>query len=103
MEIVEDRYGASSTLITSQLPVDAWQRRRYPRPPIVLRSMGHRCAIPRRLRLRSENASNGAIKLVRRPGRHRPDRVVAMRRTAWSPSPVSQAMDENKRKLVELC
>jgi DNA replication protein DnaC len=24
MEIVEDRYGAGSTLITSQLPVDAW-------------------------------------------------------------------------------
>ena len=24
MEIVEDRYGAGSTLITSQLPVEAW-------------------------------------------------------------------------------
>ena len=24
MEIVEDRYGAGSTLVTSQLPVDAW-------------------------------------------------------------------------------
>jgi DNA replication protein DnaC len=24
MEIVEDRYGAGSTLITSQLPVDKW-------------------------------------------------------------------------------
>ena len=24
MEIVEDRYGAASTLITSQLPVEAW-------------------------------------------------------------------------------
>jgi DNA replication protein DnaC len=26
MEIVEDRYGAGSTLITSQLPVDAWHQ-----------------------------------------------------------------------------
>src|SRR6185312_4027553 len=30
---------------------------------------------------------NGAIKLVRRHGRHRPDQVVTMHRTAWSPSP----------------
>ena len=41
MEIVEDRYGRGSTLITSQLPVDAWHdgdrrahlRRRHPRSP----------------------------------------------------------------------
>jgi hypothetical protein len=29
----------------------------------------------------------GAIKTVRRPGRHRPDQVVAMHRNAWSSSP----------------
>ncbi|MGY4287080.1 DNA replication protein DnaC [Bradyrhizobium sp. LM2.7] len=54
MEIVEDRYGAGSTLITSQLPVDAWHEAPTLSStascitPIVLRSMGHRCAIPRR-------------------------------------------------------
>ena len=33
MEIVEDRYGAGSTLITSQLPVDKWQRQPCGSPP----------------------------------------------------------------------
>jgi hypothetical protein len=41
MEIVEDRSGAGSTLVSSQLPLDAWHavigephlRRRHPRPP----------------------------------------------------------------------
>jgi hypothetical protein len=34
-----------------------------------------------------KTTSNGAAKTARRPGRHRPDQVVAMRRIAWSPSP----------------
>ena len=32
---------------------------------------------------------------MRRPGRHRPDQVVAMRRTAWSPSPECAPLSVN--------
>lgn len=80
MEIVEDRYGAGSTLITSQLPIDKWHE--VIGDPtfadaildrIVHSSMAHRCARsrPQRRRLPDRNATLPA-RAAR--GRHPPDR-----------------------------
>ena len=92
MEIVEERHGRSSTLITSQLPVEAWHeviaeptsRRRHPRPhrPQCLSplSTAHQCARP------SQHA--------RRDPRRRPRLVQSQQRspemTGTPPAPVGQ-------------
>ena len=49
LEIIDDRHGRGSTIVTSQLPVDHWHevignpdhRRRHPRPPRAQRSPAH--------------------------------------------------------------